>query len=98
LPHSWDATSDSIACWVAHELRADLIIATDVDGIFSAKGMTSRIAANELTSQTCVDAFLPQLLEKYNLNCTIVNGRHFERVIAAFQRRATIGTTIIGRK
>jgi aspartokinase-like uncharacterized kinase len=98
LPHSWEATSDSIACWVAYELHADLVIATDVDGIFSAKGMTSRIAANELTSQTCVDAFLPQLLEKYSLNCTIVNGRHFERVIAAIQRRSTIGTTIIGRK
>jgi hypothetical protein len=98
LPHSWNATSDSIACWVAYELHADLVIATDVDGIFSAKGMTTRIVASELTSQTCVDAFLPQLLEKYNLNCTIVNGHHFERVIAAIQRRNTISTTIIGRK
>ena len=98
LPHSWDATSDSIACWVARELHADLVIATDVDGILSAKGITSRIAASELTSQTCVDSFLPQLLEKYNLNCTIVNGRHFERVIAAIQQRNTISTTIIGRK
>ncbi|MGB9212956.1 MAG: hypothetical protein WCB91_08680, partial [Halobacteriota archaeon] len=44
LPHSWEATSDSIACWVAYELHADLVIATDVDGIFSTKGMTSRIA------------------------------------------------------
>jgi len=98
LPHSWEVTSDSIACWIAHELHADLVIATDVDGIFSGKGMTSSIAVNELTAQTCVDAFLPQLLEKYRLDCTIVNGRHFERVIAAIQRRSTISTTIIGRK
>lgn len=98
LPHSWEVTSDSIACWVAHKLHADLVIATDVDGIFSARGMTSRIAANELQAQTCVDAFLPRLLEKYSLDCTIVNGRHFERVIAATQRRSTISTTIIGRK
>jgi hypothetical protein len=98
LPHSWEVTSDSIASWVAYELHADLVIATDVDGIFSAKGMISRIAADELTSPTCVDAFLPQLLEKYSLNCTVVNGCHFERVIAAIQQRSTIGTKIIGRK
>jgi len=98
LPHSWDATADSIAGWVAHELNADLVIATDVDGIFSASRVISTISASDLTSETCVDAFLPELLVKYELNCTIVNGRHFQRVLDVIQGRDTIGTTIIGRK
>jgi hypothetical protein len=98
LPHSWNATGDSIAGWVAHELNAELIIATDVDGIFSASGVISTITASDLTSETCVDAILPQLLTEYELNCTIVNGLHFQRVLDAVQGRGTIGTTIIGRK
>jgi hypothetical protein len=98
LPHSWNATADSIAGWVAHQLNADLVIATDVDGIFSANEVISTIAASDLTSETCVDSLLPELLEKYELNCTIVNGRQFQRVADAIRGRSTIGTTIIGRK
>jgi len=98
LPHSWNATADSIAAWVAHQLNADLVIATDVDGIFSANEVISTIAAIDLTSETCVDSLLPELLEKYELNCTIVNGRQFQRVADAIRGRSTIGTTIIGRK
>jgi hypothetical protein len=98
LPHSWNATADSIAGWVAHQLNADLVIATDVDGIFSANEVISTIAASDLTSETCVDALLPKLLEKYELNCTIVNGRQFQRVVDAISGHNTIGTTIIGRK
>jgi hypothetical protein len=98
LPHSWNATSDSIAGWVAHQLNTDLVISTDVDGIFSADGMISSIAANDLKSTSCVDALIPELLSKYKLNCTIVNGRYIQRVLDAIQGRDTIGTRIIGRK
>lgn len=98
LPHSWNATSDSIAGWIAHQLNTDLVISTDVDGIFLAGGMISSIAANDLTSTSCVDAFIPELLTKYELNCTIVNGRYFQRVLDAIQGHDTIGTTIIGRR
>ncbi|MGZ4946791.1 MAG: amino acid kinase family protein [Halobacteriota archaeon] len=98
LPHSWNATSDSIAGWVAHQLNASLVIATDVDGVILAKKLVAHVEATELKQETCVDAFLPRLLEMYNLDCTIVNGRHFQRVLDAIQGRETIGTTIIGRK
>jgi 5-(aminomethyl)-3-furanmethanol phosphate kinase len=98
LPHSWNATSDSIAGWVAHHLSANLIIATDVDGVVLARNLVTRIEARELSAETCVDAFLPKLLDMHNLDCTIVNGQHFQRVIDAIQGRDTIGTTIIGRK
>jgi len=98
LPHSWNVTSDSVAGWVAHELKANLVIATDVDGIFFSNKLVSRVSASELRAQTCVDAFLPQLLAIHNRDCTIVNGHHFQRVVAAIQGRETVGTTIIGRK
>jgi hypothetical protein len=98
LPHTWDATSDSVAGWIAGQLRTNLVIATDVDGIYLANTLISHIKASELDTDTCVDAFLPRLLETYNLDCTIINGNHFRRVIDAIQGRETIGTTIIGRK
>jgi 5-(aminomethyl)-3-furanmethanol phosphate kinase len=98
LPHSWIVTSDSIAGWVAHQLKANLVIATDIDGIVLAKKLVSRVEAQELKAETCVDAFLPQLLDIHNLDCTIVNGQHFQRVLDAIQGRDTIGTKIIGRK
>jgi aspartokinase-like uncharacterized kinase len=98
LPHSWIATSDSIAGWVAHQLNANLVIATDVDGIVFANKLVSRIEAPELREETCVDAFLPHLLDVHNLDCTIVNGQHFQRVRDAIQGHDTIGTKIIGRK
>ena len=98
LPHSWIVTSDSIAGWVAHQLNANLVIATDVDGIVLANKLVSRIEAQKLREETCVDAFLPQLLDMHNLDCTIVNGQHFQRVRDAIQGHDTIGTKIIGRK
>jgi 5-(aminomethyl)-3-furanmethanol phosphate kinase len=98
LPHSWIVTSDSIAGWVAHQLNANLVIATDVDGIMIANKLVSRIEAPKLREETCVDAFLPHLLDMHNLDCTIVNGLHFDRVRDAIQRHDTICTKIIGRK
>lgn len=98
LPHSWNATSDSIAGWVAHQLHANFVIATDVDGIVLANKLVWRVKARELTTETCVDAFLPQLLDTHDLDCTIVNGQHFQRVVDAIRGRSMIGTTIIGRK
>jgi 5-(aminomethyl)-3-furanmethanol phosphate kinase len=98
VPHSWMATSDSIAGWVAHQLNANLVIATDVDGIAINNQVVSRIEALELREETCVDAFLPRLLDMHDLDCTIVNGQHFQRVRDAIQGHDTIGTKIIGRK
>ncbi len=98
LPHSWIVTSDSIAGWVAHQLDANLVIATDVDGIFLDNKLVSRIDARELREETCVDAFLPQLLDIHNSDCTVVNGQHFQRVRDAIQRHDTVSTKIVGRK
>ncbi|HEY0196245.1 MAG TPA: delta 1-pyrroline-5-carboxylate synthetase, partial [Methanobacterium sp.] len=37
LEHSWRVTSDSLSLYIAHQLKAKLLIATDVDGIYDQK-------------------------------------------------------------
>ena len=89
LKHSWEVTSDSIACWLAHHINAKLLILTNVDGIYSGnfssnnKKLVKRISANKLLifEETCVDKCLPKLLIKYNLNCFVVNGMYPDRVL-----------------
>jgi len=98
LPHSWDVTSDSIAAWIAHRINADLIIATNVDGIRLGDSIVSSVRASDLIFETCVDSFLPRLLVGYATNCTVVNGRHFERVVDAIKGAPTTGTIIRGRE
>jgi aspartokinase-like uncharacterized kinase len=90
LKHSWNITSDSIACYFAHRLNAKLLILTNVDGIYRGnifsndKKLIKNISANELLifEETCVDKCLPQLLTKYNLDCFIINGKYPARVLA----------------
>ncbi|MBR0473101.1 MAG: delta 1-pyrroline-5-carboxylate synthetase [Methanosphaera sp.] len=90
LEHSWDVTSDSIACWVANKINAKLLILTNVNGIYNGnissnnKKLIKKINANKLLffKETCVDKCLPKLLIKYHLNCFIINGKYPDRVMA----------------
>ncbi len=98
LPHSWNVTSDSIAAWVAHQLDAKLVVATDVDGIYVDGRLVATIGARTIRGPTCVDAYCPSLLASYELDCTVVNGTHFDRVLDTLSGIATASTTIIGRE
>jgi aspartokinase-like uncharacterized kinase len=74
---SWDVTSDSIACHIAHLAGAGrFIILTDVDGIFVDGEMAGEIKASELKKlpETCVDRVLADYLLKYGMDCHVVNG------------------------
>lgn len=97
IEHTWDATSDTIAGWIASRLDAVFIKVTDVDGIFREGVLLSEITAEELMEmgETCVDPELPELLLSRSLDCQVVNGRHPDYVIEAIEggRR---GTVIIG--
>jgi len=94
LPHTWDVTSDTIAAWVALQLDARFIKATDVDGIYMDGELKKEISAHELVGkQTCIDAELPRFLIKNRMGCEIVNGNCPERLISAFKGRV-IGTVI----
>lgn len=108
LIHSWNITSDSIACWIASKLNAKLLILTNVDGIYNGnifsnnKKLIKKISANELLflEETSVDKCLPKLLINYHLNCYIINGKYPERVLAHLNSDHTMNNvyTYIGGK
>ena len=87
---SWDVTSDSIAAYVAHLLNANLLIVTDVNGIYTQEpkelGSTfiSKIDATKLLTfqESSVDVMLPNLLLKFGADCYVVNGKYPERVLS----------------
>ena len=80
---SWDVTSDSIAAYISHLLNANLLIVTNVNGIYTQEpkepGSTfiSKIDASKLLTfqESSIDVMLPSLLLKFGTNCYVVNGK-----------------------
>ena len=87
---SWDVTSDSIAAYIAHSLNANLLIVTNVNGIYTQEpkepGSTfiSKIDASKLLTfqESSIDVMLPSLLLRFGTNCYVVNGKYPERVLS----------------
>ena len=87
---SWDVTSDSIAAYVSHILNANLLIVTNVNGIYTQEpeepGSTfiSKIDATKLLTfqESSIDVMLPSLLLEFGTNCYVVNGKCPERVLS----------------
>ena len=88
--HSWDVTSDSIAAYIASLLNAKLLIATNVNGIYtkdpslSGAELINEIDVNKLLTfdESSIDLMLPTLLIEYGLDCYVVNGEFPERVLS----------------
>ena len=88
--HSWDVTSDSIAAYIASLLNAKLLIATNVNGIYtkdpslSGAELISEIDVNKLLTfdESSIDLMLPTLLIEYGLDSYVVNGKYPERVLS----------------
>ena len=104
LKHAWSVSSDSIALYLSNLLKAKLLIATDVDGIYThdpshddAK-FIEIISAKKLLNfgETSVDEFLPELLIKYRSKCYVVNGNYPERVISIIEGKSSKYTLIGG--
>ena len=96
LPHTWDVTSDSIAAWIAHQLKARFIKVTDVDGIYIDGTLIKEIEAGKLVGkETCVDAELPHFLMKNKMSCEIINGNCTGRLMNGLKGNVT-GTLIKG--
>ncbi len=100
IPHTWDVTSDSIACYIAAKAKADkLILVKDVDGIYKDFGTDKQLflpqaSAAEIKNTKCVDKMLPELLVKYKMNCCIVNGRIPGRLRSVLEGKQAICTWI----
>ena len=100
LAHSWNVTSDTIAAWVASMVGIDarLIKVTDVDGVLVENELVQEIGATDLLNMgtTCVDVGLPEFIRTRNMDCMVVNGHYPERIVAAVEGEAVIGTHIKG--
>ena len=90
IPQSWDLTSDSISAYVSNLLKAKLLIATNVDGIYTQEPNSvgsefiDEIDAKKLLTlnETSTDPMLGKLLIEFRTNCFVVNGNFSERVLS----------------
>lgn len=98
LPHTWDVTSDTIAAWVAVQIGAVFVKATDVDGIFGEGKLVREISASNFrgSCSSCIDRALPQFLLKNKMECLIVNGKFPDRVVQAVYGKPVLGTAVKG--
>ncbi len=97
---SWEVTSDTIACHIAHLLgEKQFVVLTDVDGIYLNGKLVREIPAEELIGrdETCVDRALPKYLLSYKMNCWVANGARLEVIAGLFDGKFS-GTFITGGK
>ena len=92
LPRTWDVTSDTIAAWVAAELRLNLLLLKSVDGIMDGGVLQEHVDTPRETD--LVDPMLiPYVLEKQV--CTfIINGSRLEFLIRYLRGDTVPGTCI----
>ncbi|MTK64479.1 MAG: delta 1-pyrroline-5-carboxylate synthetase [Methanobacterium sp.] len=104
LEHSWRVTSDSISLYISNLLKAKLLIATDVDGIYThdpindGAKLIDIISAKKLLNfgETSVDEFLPELLIRYQSECYVANGKYPERILSIIKGKSSKYTLIGG--
>jgi len=97
LEHSWEYTSDSVAALVAARLKADLVKATDVDGVVLDGRIAGEVSAEGLIGiETCIDQGSLHILKKYGRSCLVLDGRDTARFIANL-KAGKGGTLIRGR-
>lgn len=103
LPHSWTVTSDSIAAWVAGQLKVlRLILLKDVDGLFSIgegagelEELIVQMGVEQLRTQAGgVDTSLASLLVALDLETWVINGRYPQRLAELMDGRQPLGTRI----
>jgi aspartokinase-like uncharacterized kinase len=80
LEHSWEYTSDSVAVLVASRLNADLIKATDVDGVMIDGKVAKEVSAVSLMgTKTCLDQGSIRLLK--GRSCWVLNGTDSDKFV-----------------
>lgn len=93
LPHSWDATSDTIAAWIAGNLEVDLLLLKSVDGIYQHRKLIPRVKDPGLTCDEVDPLFIPFVFD-HGIRTRVINGRHSDRVRGALLEEEVTGTLI----
>ena len=105
LPASWQATSDSLAAWVADRVGAGrLVLVKEVDGLFAdwppREDPIARLSVAELAALRAagrvggVDEHLSAALERTRFETWVISGRDPARVAELLERGTTAGTRI----
>jgi len=100
LGHNWDFTSDAVAALAALRLDAQLIKATDVDGVILDGKVIEEISAGELIGkESCMDQGSLQILRagSKGTSAWVLNGTDANRFINAL-RKGNCGTIIRDRR
>ncbi len=96
LPESWEVTSDSVAVWVANELkskyRVRVVKITDVDGIYVNGKLVEKIRAEEVKG--CLDSYSLKLIRKCGISVFVCNGVVEGRVKSYIVEGRTLGTLV----
>jgi aspartokinase-like uncharacterized kinase len=103
LPHSWDVTSDSIAAWIARDLRVlRLMLVKDVDGFLAPRRGPGR--ERELVRRVARDAF-SGVVDPYFVRaldpdtaCWVVRGTRPERIARLLATGRTYGTEVVSAR
>lgn len=96
--HSWDVTSDSISAYISHLLNAKLLIATNVNGIYTRQPtlegskFIKEIDVKKLLTfeETSIDLMLPSLLIRFESDCYVVNGNFPKRVLSIIKNQGNL--------
>lgn len=102
-------SSDSSAAYFAHILKAQLVIATDVDGVYQKKPLRKAKQQYPLSVMTTemlsgikkggpLDETIGDLLNAYDLAAWVINGKFPQRFIDLFEGRTPKGTLIKPRE
>ncbi|MEN6341127.1 MAG: uridylate kinase [Methanospirillum sp.] len=92
LPHSWQASSDTIAAWCAAELGCDLLLAKSVDGIVAGGRLVEVVVAPIETD--AVDPCLVPFVLSHGVRTRLVNARVPGRFASALRDEPVPGTLI----
>ncbi|NHJ46815.1 MAG: hypothetical protein FK733_03415 [Asgard group archaeon] len=98
LEHTWNTTSDAIACEIASYLKLKKIVfVKDVDGVLINKKIVPEISVSQLNKleSSPLDPLTPNLLKKLDLEAIIINGFNPSRIKDCLKDKKVIGTRII---
>lgn len=93
VPHSWDVTSDTIAAWVAGQMKCPLILLKSTEGI-SCDGKVLDIVSSPGSYPECDPCLVPYVLEN-GIHTTVINANDGITAERFFRGEEVTGTVVI---